>query len=99
MLIKITLSPMRMDATLSLCRDDDVLMINDVRLNLANYKAGGSDWIIGQPAQSDGVWQVRVLFPYGPNARKNLLFPKPILLRKNGPIKIPSTRSIALKPA
>ena len=90
---------MRMDATLSLCRDENVLIINDVRLDLGTYKAGDSDWIIGEPAQNDGVWQVKVVFPHGPNARKNLLFPKPILVQKNGPIKKPSTRSRALKPA
>jgi len=83
--MKITLSPMHMDATLSLCRDDDVLMINDVRLNLANYKAGESDWIIGQPAQSDGVWQVRVLFPHGPNARKKPVVSQAHLARKKRP--------------
>ncbi|WP_155947397.1 hypothetical protein [Pseudorhodobacter ferrugineus] len=89
--MKITLSPTRMDSALSLRRDDDVLTINDVPLDLAKYKDGDSVWVIGQPEQVKGVWQVMLVFPHGPDAPKTALFPKPVLAAKNGPILLPDT--------
>ena len=97
--MKIKLSPTRMDAPLSLRRDDDALIINDTRQDLATYQAGDSDWIIGQPAQIDVKWQVAVVFPHGSDATNTLLFPMPIVARRNGPIKTSPARGTETKTA
>lgn len=95
--MKITLSPTRMDATLSLRRDDNVLMVNDEPLDLAKYKDGDSQWIIGQPEKVKGVWQVMLVFPHGAEASKAALFPKPVLAEKNGPIPLPTAFETSVK--
>lgn len=96
--MKITLSPTRKDTALSLRRDDDVLTINGMPLNLAKYTDGDSAWIIGQPEQVKGVWQVMLVFPHGPDAPKEVLFPKPILADKNGDIRLPEMAGPKVNP-
>lgn len=87
--MKITLSPTRMDAKLSLRREDDALFINEIPLDLGTYETGDSNWIIGQPERDGGIWQVTVVFPHAADAPKELLFPAPLTVTENGPIILP----------
>lgn len=87
--MRITLSPTRMDVALTLLRDENVLTINDVMVDLTKYNEGESSWIIGQPAREKGIWQVTLVLPHGADAPHQVLFPKPVFVTQNGPILLP----------
>lgn len=85
--MKIFPTPIRHDTELTLTREGTTLVLNGVPCDLAQGQT--SDWIIGQPVNLDGVWQVTLLLPHGANAPQETLFPAPIDVAKDGPVALP----------
>lgn len=88
----ITLSPMRRDDTLTVSVSGDVLVLNGEALDLGTYTADPDaphDWIVGQPVQDAGVWNVTLILPHGADAPEATRFPEPITVTADGPVQMP----------
>lgn len=87
--MQITLHPMRHDQVLSVERLGAALVLNGAQVELPAYLPGGSPWIIGQPAQVEGQWQVDLILPHGAEAPPETLFPAPLIIAGDGPVALP----------
>ncbi|MFC5736953.1 hypothetical protein [Sinirhodobacter huangdaonensis] len=88
----ITLSPMRRDDMLTVSVAGDVLVLNGEALDLGTYTADPDaphDWIVGQPVQDTGVWNVTLILPHGADAPEATRFPQPIAVTADGPVQLP----------
>ena len=88
----ITLSPMRRDDVLTVSVAGDVLVLNGEALDLGTYTADPDaphDWIVGQPVQDAGVWNVTLILPHGADAPEATRFPEPITVTADGPVQLP----------
>lgn len=87
--MQIILSPQYRDeaAQMMLSRSGDVLTIDGVDCDLAN--PGACPWLAQPPVQQDGEWRVVLIFPIGPRAPQEALFPQPITLTGDGPVALP----------
>ena len=85
--MKITLSPMRLDAPISLSRKGDVLIINDTPVDLS--KAEDCPWIVGTPTRTKTGWELTLILPHGAHAPKETLFPDILTLDGDGPVTLP----------
>lgn len=94
----ITLSPVRMDATLTASRADDVLTLNGEAFDFAPLPDGAtlpaeaiaSEWIAGDVSRIDGVVHLTLRLPHGPNPSHAVAFPEPINVTGDGPIVLPT---------
>ena len=78
-------SPIRMDAALSAEVRDGLLVVNGSTVDPDRPE---SDWVVGSD-QTDGLWQVTLLLPYGPGAGPAVLFPQPVEMSQDGPVPLP----------
>ena len=93
----ITLSPIRMDATLTASLVGDVLTLNDDVLDFGPLPDGAtlpaeaisSEWVVGDVSRIDGVVHLTLRLPHGPNPRQAVAFPVPINVTRDGPIVLP----------
>lgn len=85
--MKLTFSPVRMDATLTASVAGDVLTLNGAVLDFGPLPKGAilprpaipCDWIAGDVTRDDrGMLSVPVILPHGANAPHETLFPAPI---------------------
>jgi hypothetical protein len=84
--MQITLSPIRMDATLTVTRAGDVLTINGTRIDLSAPTP--NEWIIDS-ALIDGLRHVTLIFPHGATPPPETLSPAVIDVSKDGPVPLP----------
>jgi len=90
--MQITLTPQLRWQALVLERVGSVLTCNGVATDLAAYTAtpeAPHDWIVGQPEQVAGVWQVTLILPHGADAGEATRFPDPITVTADGPVSLP----------
>ncbi len=87
----VTLSPMRMDQTLTAARSGSVLVLNGTPVDLAGYDmaAAPNPWIVGEPFEAAGVWHVTLILPHGSEAPEGARFPAPLTLAADGPVDLP----------
>ena len=87
--MQITLSPQYRDgaAQMVLSRTGDVLSVNGADCDLT--APGDCSWLVEAPVQKDGVWHVALIFPIGPRAPRDALFPEPITVEGDGPVALP----------
>lgn len=87
----ITLSPIRMDQTLTAARTGTGLVLNGTTVDLLSYdsEAAPNPWIVGQPFEEAGVWQVTLILPHGGNAPEDTRHPRPVMVESDGPILLP----------
>jgi hypothetical protein len=91
----ITLSPVRMDATLEARREGEALVLNGERLDFSALAEGtaddghGSPWIAGPVLRIDGRLRLELILPHGPDAPAAVLFPAPIVDPADGPLPLP----------
>lgn len=93
----ITLSPVRMDATLTASRAGDVLILNGVEFDFTQLPDGAtlpaeaidSEWIVGPVERIGGELHLTLLLPHGPNASQAARFPNPIIDPPDGPLELP----------
>ena len=99
----ISLSPIRMDAALTVTRTGDTLVINGQRFDFADLPEGAtlpaeaiaSDWITGPVTRTGGRICLTLLLPHGrvvdPDApeAQAVLYPVPLVLDTDGPVDLP----------
>lgn len=91
----ITLSPIRMDATLDARREGAALILNGERLDFAGLAEGrqeaghASPWIAGPVLRSDGRLHLVLILPHGPDAPPEVLFPAALIDPPDGPLVLP----------
>lgn len=93
----ITLSPIRLDATLSMRREAETLMVNDLPLDLSGLAEGGSlaadsfgcDWLVSDVTCAQDVIRLTLLLPHGAGAPDAVLFPAPLMVIADGPVALP----------
>ncbi|MHA3884557.1 hypothetical protein [Stutzerimonas degradans] len=94
----ITLSPVRLDETLTASLTADVLTLNGEAFDFTQLPEGGtlpaeaiaSDWIVGPVSRIDGELHLTLRLPHGPNPRQAVAFPVPINVTGGGPIALPA---------
>ncbi len=86
----VTLSPMRMDQTLTAARTGSVLVLNGTPVDLSGYDmaAAPNPWIVGEPFEEAGVWQVTLILPHGADAPEETRFPVPVMMDGDGEIPL-----------
>ncbi|GGD22223.1 hypothetical protein [Sinisalibacter lacisalsi] len=96
--MKIKLSPVRHDGTLTIRKTADVLTINGEDFDFGPLPAGATlpQEAIGSPhfaadveRDESGTLCVTLLFPVGANASEAARFPAPITVAADGPINLP----------
>lgn len=85
----LTLSPRNRADQLTVSVAGDVLVLNGVSVDLSAYDPDTpSPWIVGEPTQATGEWQVTLILPHGSNAPEVTRFPIPITVT-DGPVALP----------
>ena len=95
--MKITLSPMRNDTSLSLERAGDVLTINGTAFDFGPLADGATlpreavdcEWMASDVERIDGVLHLTLILPHGGNAPQETRFPAPIIDPPDGPVTLP----------
>lgn len=95
--MKIFLSPIRMDAELSVSKAGDVLTVNGQEFDFTPLPDGatlpneaiGSDWFVGPVTRLGGELQLTLRLPHGPNPSHAEAFPEPITVVEDGPVELP----------
>lgn len=93
----ITLSPVRLDETLTATLTGDVLTLNGETFDFGPLPEGAtlpaeaidSPWIVGPVSRIDGDLHMSLRLPHGPNPSQAVAFPEPILVIGDGPIELP----------
>lgn len=95
--MRITLSPMRRDNTLTLSKAGDTLTINGEAFDLSGVPEGATlpreavecDWLAGPVERQGGVLHLTLILPHAARAPEATLFPQPIIANGDGPIALP----------
>jgi len=95
--MKITLTPMRLDAKLALSRKDDVLTINGDVYDFGPLPDGATlpreavrcDWLASDVERIDGVLHLTLILPHGTAAPVETRFPAGLELTRSGPVDLP----------
>lgn len=95
--MKITFSPSRMEAPLTLEKQGDVLTINGEAFDFTPLPDGHSlprdaiacDWLASDVARVGGALQLTLVLPHGPQAPQETRFPAPMILTSDGPVDLP----------
>lgn len=95
--MQISFSPIRLDTNLSVERWGDALNINGETFDFEDIAEGDYKereeidcaWITGPVCRKDGILQVTLVLPHGPNPSEDTLFPEPVLLEADGPVSLP----------
>lgn len=95
--MRITLSPVRMDETLTATRSGDVLILNGEAFDFGLLPEGAtlpaeaidSDWIVGPVSRIDGDLHLTMRLPHGPNPSQAVAFPRPLVVMVDGEIDLP----------
>lgn len=93
----ITLSPVRLDETLTASLAGDVLTLNGDAFDFTQLPEGGtlpaeaidSEWFVGPVERIDGELHLTLRLPHGPNPSQAVAFPEPIHVTEDGPILLP----------
>jgi len=96
--MQITLSPMRRTARLSLSRSGDTLTINGEDFDFSPLPEGAtlpaeaiaSDWFAGPVERTGGTLRLTLALPHGADAPQETLFPAPLALTGDGPVRLPA---------
>jgi len=91
------LSPIRLDAHLSLGHDADVLTINGEAFDFSGLPEGAtlpreavsSPWLASDVVRIDGELRLTLLLPHGAEAGPQTLFPAPLNVNSAGPVALP----------
>ncbi|KPD10859.1 hypothetical protein [Phaeobacter sp. 11ANDIMAR09] len=94
----ITFTPMRLDEELTLEKQGDVLIINGEAFDFTPLPEGHilpraavvSDWLVSDVTRVSGVVQMTLILPHGAQAPRETLFPVPLLVTGDGPVKLPA---------
>lgn len=91
----ITLSPVRMDMTLTASLAGEVLVLNGTAYDFSALHEGETQlppdcpWMAGPVTRQAGRLRVMLILPHGPAAPQETLFPQPVSMDKDGPVPLP----------
>lgn len=93
----ITLSPVRLDETLSASLAGDVLTLNGEAFDFGPLPEGAtlpaeaidSEWIVGPVERIDGELHLTLRLPHGPSPSRAVAFPEPVHVTQDGLIALP----------
>ena len=93
----IKLSPVRLDETLEVLREGDILTVNGIPFDFTQLPEGAtlpeeaieSDWFIGPVSRVNGELHLTLRLPHGPNPTQEVAFPDPVHVTEDGPIPLP----------
>lgn len=93
--MRISFSPQRRDDSLTLEKTSgDRLRINGELFNFNTLNDGdivsnvSSEWIVGNVTKDNGIVNITIILPHGPNPTQAQAFPKPITVTEDGPINV-----------
>lgn len=95
--MKIILSPVRLDETLTASVTGEVLTLNGEAFDFTQLPEGAtlpadaidSEWIVGDVSRINGELHLTLRFPHGPNPSQAVAFPQPIHVTEDGPVALP----------
>lgn len=95
--MRISFSPQRRDGVLHLSKAGDVLTINGQPFDFSPLPEGGelpaeavtSDLVAGKVRRVDGLVEITLILPHGPNPSYAVAFPEPVTATADGPIGVP----------
>lgn len=95
--MKIYLSPIRMDAELSVSKTGDVLTVNGQEFDFTPLPDGAtlpneaidSEHFAGPVSRINGELQLTLRLPHGPEPSHAVAFPEPITPIADGPVELP----------
>lgn len=96
--MNITLSPVRLNETLTASRAGDVLTLNGQAFDFGPLPEGAtlpaeaidSPWIVGPVSRINGQLHLTLRLPHGPNPSQAVAFPDPIHVTEDGPVPLPT---------
>lgn len=94
----ITLSPIRLDASLELARAGDSLRVNGQSLDFSALTEGaclpaadfGCELLVSDITCTDGTVRLTLLLPHGAEASEAALYPAPLTVMADGPVPLPA---------
>jgi len=93
----IKLSPVRLDETLEVLKEGDVLTVNGIPFDFSLLPEGAtlpaeaieSEHLVGPVERINGELHLTLRLPHGANPSKAVAFPEPIYVTEDGPIPLP----------
>lgn len=93
----ITLIPQRRDDSLAVSRAGDTLTINGIAYDFSVIPDGATlpasavdcEFITGNIERINGVLQISLILPHGPNPSQEVAFPAPIINPPDGVLELP----------
>jgi len=95
--MRITLSPVRLDKTLTASCIGDVLTLNGQAFDFGPLPEGAtlpaeaidSEWIVGPVSRINGDLHLTLRLPHGPSPSRAVAFPEPVHVTQDGLIALP----------
>lgn len=95
--MRIILTPIRIDGSLSVIKAGDTLTINGTPFDFSSLPDGATypekeipcDWIAGPVERVDGDLRLTLFLPHGPSPSHEVGFPQAIINPPDGPIALP----------
>lgn len=95
--MKITLAPQRRDDTLAVSKQGDTLTINGEAFDFSVIPDGATlpasavacEFIAGPVERINGVLQISLILPHGPNPSQAVAFPEPLINPADGVLELP----------
>ena len=93
----ITLIPQRRDDSLTVSKQGDALTINGVTYDFSVIPDGATlpasavdcEYITGNVERINGVLQISLVLPHGPNPSQAVAFPEPLINPADGVLELP----------
>lgn len=95
--MRISFSPIRMDAVLDVVRQGDTLIVNGDPVDLSAIPDGASlpadaidcEWIVGEVHRIAGELHLTLLLPHGARPADHVAFPADLADVPDGPVPLP----------
>ena len=95
--MQITLIPQRSDDTLTASKSGDTLTINGIAYDFSVIPDGATlpasavdcEYITGNVERINGVLQISLILPHGPNPSQAVAFPEPLINPADGVLELP----------
>ena len=95
--MRITLNPQRRDDALTVSKSGDAITINGIAYDFSVIPEGATlpasavycEFITGNIERINGVLQISLILPHGPNPSQAVAFPAPIINPADGVLELP----------
>lgn len=95
--MKITLYPVRRDSQLTVGKQGETITINGIAYDFSVIPDGATlpasavdcEYITGNIERINGVLQISLIIPHGPNPSQAVAFPEPLINPADGVLELP----------